>query len=295
VLGPILFVIFINDLPEGLGSIVKIFADDTKLFRQIDNDEDKRKLQADLTELVKWSERWQLQFNETKCKVLHLGRTNAQQQYSMNGVILDVTEEEKDLGVVVDKELKFDKHIAAAIKKANRVLGIIRNTFTYLDISTIPRLYMALVRPLIEYGNVIWHPSFQKDKLEIEKVQRRATKLVPDMRNLAYEDRLRSLKLPSMHHRRRRGDMIQVYKIIKGHDRVDTSEFFKAPLYTSTRGHSEKLSVNRCRLDVRKNVFSNRVVKDWNSLPQETIDSSSVNSFKNSLDKFWCKEQFQLP
>ena len=131
----------------------------------------------------------------------------------MNEVALSAGSEEKDLGVIIDEELKFHKHVAAAVKKSSRMLGFIRATFTCLDEITVPRLFTTLVRPHLKYGNIIWSPRFKMDSTEIEKVQRRATKLIPILRNLCYEDRLWKLKLPSLCHRRRRGDMIQVYKI----------------------------------------------------------------------------------
>ena len=114
VLGPVLFVIFINDLPDAVTSTTKIFADDTKLFRAIRGPEDREKLQDDLNQLVKWSEKWQLGFNENKCKVLHLGNSNQKQIYEMNGTTLDITHAKEDLGVTVVEDLKFHKHISNA-------------------------------------------------------------------------------------------------------------------------------------------------------------------------------------
>ena len=150
-----MFVIFINDLPDAVTSITKIFADDTKLFRAIRTPEDREKLQNDLNQLVKWFEKWQLGFNENKCKVLHLGNSNQKLIYEMNGTTLDITHAEKDLGVSADEDLKFHKHISNAVNKASRMLGLIRKTFTLLDETTVPRLFTAMVRPHLEYGNVI--------------------------------------------------------------------------------------------------------------------------------------------
>lgn len=295
VLGPILFVIYINDLPDAVMSTTKIFADDTKLFRSLLNPDDHQKLQEDLNQLVKWSQKWQLGFNESKCKVLHLGNSNKQKNYTMSNIILEETKEEKDLGVIVDKELKFNKHLANAVNKASRMLGLVRTTFTCLDETTIPKLFNALVRPHLEYGNVIWHPRFRKDKIEVEKVQRRATKLVPGLRHVPYEDRLKTLKMPSLDFRRRRGDMIHVYKILKGIDRLDPLEFFSLPSHTSTRGHSQKLYKKHCRLDHRRNVFSQRIIHDWNALPEQVISCATLNSFKTNLDKIWKNERYRLP
>ena len=282
-------------MPDAVTSITKIFADDTKLFRAIRTPEDREKLQDDLNQLVKWSEKWQLGFNENKCKVLHLGNSNQKLIYEMNGTTLNITHAEKNLVITVGEDLKFHKHIANAVNKASRMLGFIRKTFTLLDETTVPRLFTAMVRQHFEYGNVIWHPRYRGDKLEVEKVQRRATKLIPSISHLPYEDRLKFLKLPSLDFRRRRGDMIHVFKIMNGMDRLDLHNFFTFPPNNNTRGHSQKLFKGRCRLELRRNVFSQRTVHDWNSLPEHVISCASLNSFKSNLDKFWKGERYRLP
>ena len=159
-----------------------------------------------------------------------------------------------------------------------------------------PRLFTTMVRPHLGYGNVIWHPRFRRDSVEIEKVQRRATKLIPEIRHLPYDKRLRTLRLPSLQHCRVRGDMIQTYKILNGIDRIDSAIFFELSAASVTRGHSQKIVKKHARLGSRQSVFSQRVVNDWNSLQAEAIDSQSINSsFKSRLDKFWRPEQYNLP
>ena len=152
------------------------------------------------------------------------------------------------LGVTIDNELKFHRHISNAVNKASRLLGLVKATFTWLDEITVPRLFTAMVRPHLEYGNVIWSPRYLTDSKEIEIIQRRATKLVPSLKVLPYEEeRLLKLKLPSLLHRRRRGDMIQVYKIKSAMDRIEHSLFFHQPEHTGTRGHSQKIQSKNCR------------------------------------------------
>jgi len=160
----------------------------------------------------------------------------------MNGTTLDITHAEKDLGVTVDEDLTFHHHIANAVNKASGMLGLIRKTFILIDETTVPRLFTAMFRSHLEYGNVIWHPRNRGDKLEVEKVQIRATKLIPNISHLSYEDRLKFLKLPSLDFRRRRGDMIHVFKIMNGMDRLDLHNFFTFPPNNNTRGHSKKRS-----------------------------------------------------
>ena len=142
------------------------------------------KLQSDLDRLMEWSKKWQLPFNLEKCKRFHIGANNTLHEYTMGGNILEQVKEEKDLGVLIDAELKFHKQTAAAVKKANSVLGLIKKSFINLDQELLPMLYKSLVRPHLEYGNVIWAPFYKEDHKSIERVQRRATKLVHNLRNL---------------------------------------------------------------------------------------------------------------
>ena len=133
VIGPILFVIFINDLPDDVTCTAKIFADDTKLFQGISSHEDCLQLQDQLNRLVDWSQKWQMGFNEAKCNVLHLGSTNPCYEYSMRNTSLEAITEEKDLGVTIDRDLKFHMHVYKAMNKASRMLGLVRATFTCID------------------------------------------------------------------------------------------------------------------------------------------------------------------
>ena len=146
-------------------------------------------------------------------------------------------------------------------------------------------LYTSLVRPSLEYANAVWSPMYKKDAVAIENVQRRATKLVPKIKNLTYEERLKSLNLPSMYYRHARGDMIETFKFVKGIYKSQSPLTFDTN--TRTRGHKYKLRKERCRLQVRQNFFSNRVVDLWNNLPASVVESESVNTFKTKLDKYW--------
>ena len=211
----------------------------------------------------------------------------------MAGVELQITPCEKDLGVYIDNKLKFHDHVAHAVNKGNRMLGLIKNTFSCLDKETIPKLHKALVRPHLEYGNVIWHPRFEMDKIAVEKVERRATKLVPELKHLPYEEWLKELNLPSLEHRRRRGDMIHVYKIMAKIDRVDPEALFERADHTGTRGHSQKLFRKRSRLELRANSFSQRIVEDWNTVPESVVSAPTLNAFKSRLDRFWLLEKYK--
>ncbi|KAI8481821.1 hypothetical protein Bbelb_404260 [Branchiostoma belcheri] len=292
VLGPVLFVVYINDMPEVVSSTVRIFADDSKLYHGIKGREDHDTLQRDLEALKVWSSTWQLPFNVDKCKVLHLGSGNNGLNYTLGDQDLLKTEEEKDLGVIVDHHLKFCTHTATAKNKGNQMLGLIKRSFAHLDEQTLPILFKTMVRPHLEYGNVIWGPHSKSGKQQLEKVQRRATRLIPTLRELPYSTRLQRLKLPTLEYRRQRGDMIQVFKIMKGLERVPVSCFFEPADQTATRGHNLKLKVPLARSRVRAQGFSVRTIKNWNSLPQEVVAAETVNQFKSRLDSHWEKRRY---
>ena len=228
-------------------------------------------VQEDLNNLLTWSQRWQMGFNKDKCKVLHLGTTNPGWEYCMNDTTLETTSDEKDLGVTIDSDLKFQAHVSKAVNKALRMLGLVCATFTCIDETTLPKLFTSMVRPHLEYGNVIWSPRYRRESAEIEKIQRRATKLIPNLRHLPYKDRWEALRLPSLSYRRRRGDMLQAFKILKGIDRVDPGQFFVSADQSNMRGHSLKLVKQRARSSLRQNTFSQRVVNDWNALPAHVV------------------------
>jgi len=191
VLGLVLFICYINDMPNIVSSFIYMYADDTKICRQMSDILDSLKLQADLNNIQKWSEQWQMKFNSAKCKVIHLGHVNGRSKYIMkdNGieVSLESTSEEKDLGVWIDDKLKFTSHIGHAVTKSNQILGLIKRSFVYRDTEIIKRLFTAPVRPHLEYANSVWHPRFKKDVEQLEKVQRRATKLVTSLRDMSYQ------------------------------------------------------------------------------------------------------------
>ena len=161
VIGPILFVIFINDMPEEvLKSLCKLSANDCKLYRAITTN-GTNDLQHDMCNLEAWSAKWQLPFNANKCKVLHFGANNLWHPYMLNNHTLESTKREKDLGIIIDEDLKYHVHTTSATKKANQVLGIIKKSYVTRDANTIATLYKSMVIPHLEYGNIIWGPFYK--------------------------------------------------------------------------------------------------------------------------------------
>ena len=211
VLGPLLFVVYINDFLDNVESHGLLFADDTKIYRIITKKEDAKSLQDDLHELEKWSDKWLLKFHPDKCHVLTLGtfdNIKHTERYKIWNHELEHVFEEKDLGIVVDSELTFAEHISSKVKKANTIVGLLRRSFTYLDCKSFTKIYTAFVLPHLEYAQSVWSPHLQKYVNMLENVQIRATKLVDGLGNLDYEERLKRLNLPSLAFRRFRGDLI---------------------------------------------------------------------------------------
>ena len=298
VLGPILFVIYINDLPEIVDDKTHIFlfADDTKVFKEIRSTEDCRLLQEDLTKMLSWTQEWLLKFHPEKCVSMRVGKEDPPlYTYSLDNHNLEYSSCEKDIGVHIDNKLKFDTHINLKINKANRTMGIIKRTFEYMDKDIFCKVFKALVRPHLEYANQVWAPHLKKHKEAIENVQRRATKLVPGLFDLTYKERLQMLNLPSLAYRRIRGDMIEVFKLVHPELGYDTSLEPLLPINTRTsRGNKFKLFHRRSRIDTRKYSFSIRVTKMWNDLPDNVVCAPSVKSFEKRLDEYWKDQEIRF-
>ena len=286
VLGPILFLIYINDLDDSITSNVLKFADDTKLFRKVNTDGDKQHLQNDLDRLVKWSEKWQMLFNLGKCKCIHTGHRNLKVNYRMGDTVLGTTVKEKDLGVTISADMKVSEQCGIAASKGNQILGLIRRNITYKGKKLIIPLYKAIVRPHLEYCIQAWRPYRKKDIDTLERIQRRATKMIPELRDLSYEERLKECGLTTLETRRLRGDQIEVFKILNGYENIDRNMFFSLKKDSRTRGHEVKLVKDQCRLDIRKHSFSQRTINEWNKLSTDCVTASSVNMFKNKVDTY---------
>jgi ribonuclease P/MRP protein subunit RPP40 len=284
VLGPVLFLIYINDIDIGIKSYISKFADDTKLMSSCLTTNHYEKIQSDLDKLKNWSNTWQLKFNESKCKVLHVGPKNQHNNYNINSIPLKACEQETDLGVVISNSLKPEGHIAKVSKTCNKLIGLIIRSFTFKSEYVILKLYKTLIRPHLDYCAPLWSPYYGKDIIKLEKIQRRVTKLVPGLGVLTYEERLKRLNLHSLERRRKRSDIIELYKMINNLVHVDLNKYLEYSV-SNTRGNNLKFKKLNPKSNIRKYSYFCRIVGLWNALPDSIVSCGNITSFKISLDK----------
>ena len=315
VLGPALFLIFVADTSSIVRNFVSLYADDTKLFTYIldaDTANDLHSttsLQEDMNSLANFCDVMQMSYNIDKCHTLHLGSRNPKQQYTLpkmsnyrndlNGCSYDYTfhnllqvQEEKDLGITIDDQLSFRKHISNKVSKANSMIFLMKNTFKYLDTEMFKLLYKSLIRPHLEYGSPVWSPTLKIDINNIEKVQRRATRLVPELAGQTYEERLQHLQIPTLQYRRLRSDLILIFKITKQLLDLDCNThcslcrhgtlMLMPSLSKATRGHTHKYQLQHHQ-GIRNRFLTSRCINTWNSLNCKTVNATSVNAFKHLL------------
>ena len=280
VLGPTLFLIFINDLLDlDIKSKIYLFADDVKLYNLSCNHND---LLTDLDLIYYWSEKWQLKMSLPKCFVLHLGRTNPKHCYKISDFELPKCSEMKDLGVYMSHNLSSTVHCNQIVKKARLVSNLIIKSFFSRKPEILMKAFLTYVRPILEYSCIVWNPLLKKDIFAVESVQRRFTKRILADKSLSYLERLKYFDISSLEKRRLVFDLSSTFSILI--QKVLPPENFFVLNDNNTRTtHPFKLRMPKCRLNIKKFDFSTRVIKPWNNLPHEIVNSKTVDEFRKKI------------
>ena len=283
VLGPILFLLYINDLPDHIKNSVALFADDLKMVAKART---QNMNQEDIDSLVLWQNKWLLKFNtkDNKCKIIHAGKNNPCNKYYMGDVLLPAVDSEKDLGVLVSKTLNWNEHITSCINKANSCIAWVTRTIISRESEVLLQIYKSMIRPHIEYCVQLWSPLPSHGNwgliLAIEDIQRKFTRLIDGIGLLPYKTRLQKLGLTTLLERRARGDLIETFKI------VNNISDYGQKLFKVSRSGANLVSRPGDENKLKHAFFPRRVLNFWNKLPTFVKFSNSVDSFKNNLSKY---------
>ena len=287
VLGPLLFLLFINDLPDWVTSRTRLFADDCIVYRKIQTPQDCNQLQRDLDSLAQWESTWGMSFHPDKCNVLRVTNKRApiNSTYKLKGQELEELSTSKYLGVDLSKNLEWKEHIDRTVKKANSVLGFLRRNLRINNVDTKSSAYITLVRPHLEYCASIWSPHTDKYSHKLEMVQRRAARYCTNRyhNTSSVTDMLQDLNWETLESRRTKLQLVMMYKIIN--DLVDIPcDAYLTPATTRTRAiHSKKLLQYPTRTDTFKFSFFPRTIPVWNSLPAPVAEAPDLVLFKQGL------------
>lgn len=290
VLGPLLFNIFINDLSQNVNSPVLHFADDTKLFRKISGTEDAAILQTDLDSALKWATENRMEFNTSKCKAMRCARLQVGPSYHLGNALLENVNVMKDLGVHVDRHLRFHSHSLLITGQARQLCGMIKRKFVTSDPKLLVRAFSTYVRPVLEYATQVWNPGLIKSIVAIEKVQRWFTKSLRGQWNVPYSERLEHLSLNTLELRRLFFDM-RLFHIYfhegNGPEWLQKSRLRgRAGNLPHTRGTTDKRAEPPLVKSFAKiNSFFIRSCQKWNTLPLTLRESSSAHQFSEAIKK----------
>jgi len=290
VLGPLLFNIFINDLPLFIMQKhnfsfppPRLFADDIKVHRIVNNLIDALCFQSILNSIYSWCLNSQLKINVSKCFVLHLGSTNNKFNYGFNGIAIPATLLIKDLGVYMEPNLSFNRHISITCSKARARCAIYFKTFVSRDIYSMKLFFITYVRPLLEFASPIWNPILISQINALESVQRYFTNKIPTCSFLPYKRRLEILNLDSLLKRRNVADQVFVFSILNGSTNCSLYPYLELANPTITRGHDLRILRPVLNLASSQQNLISRICPTWNKLPIALLGSQSNIIFRNKL------------
>jgi len=287
VLGPTLFLLYINDITDGLESPIKLFADDSILYRDIRGQADQGTLQGDLNKVFQWSEKWQMSFNVSKCFHLPITRKTRpiKTSYTMDNQLVSKVQDNKYLGVTIDHNLKWTNHCQKISAKARSTLGIVRRSLHSTSQEVKSRAYQALVRPQLEYAAAAWNPYTKKDTDILQKVQNAAARFVTSdySRFSSVSAMQKSLGWDSLAVRRLHSQVCMFYKIHHGLVNISFPSFLERPKRLPARSpHPLQYLRVQCSKDSFFYSFYPRIVYVWNSMPLSVISAPSYDQFRSS-------------
>ena len=285
ILGPLLFLLYVNDIPDHLSSTTAMFADDTLLYDRCPSTETSISIQESLDQANEWCGNWLLRTNVKKCESMKFTRARkpASCNYSIDNKPLSQVLTHKHLGVILSEDLSWKSHILSITARANRLLGLLKRTFGIHSKALLVG-YKIMVRPLLEYACQVWDPHEKYLVEKLERVQRNVTRWIIG-RDTSYEDRMKSLKLPSLTQRREYLGLVQLFKFVVGHSVVNIDDFVSFNKRSSRNSHCHKLCKPSCRTNILKYSFWHRHIDKWNSLPESLVKHDKLYSFKKGLEK----------
>lgn len=282
VLGPILFLLYSADLPTVVSHCkLSMYADDTKIYKEINSVQECILLQKDLSSIASWAETWQMSLNPEKTKVLTIGNCKINHSYTLNSKVIEKVDHIKDLGVTIQSNLKYTMHCTNVIKKALFVIRTIFTTFKFHDMHFYTKLFVTYVRPILEYASQVWSPALKLNIDRVESVQRYYSRRICPS-HMSYSERLTVLNLESLEVRRIKNDLTLFFKLVCGNTVIEIADSFT--FIQRHRGHSKHLFVNFCRTDKRKFFWINRLVPLWNSLSEDIVSCSNIHNFRFKLN-----------
>jgi hypothetical protein len=283
VLGPLLFLLYVNDIEDCLKFCnFKLFADDCKLYLECNRDADFQLLTHDVENIFQWFAENQLKVATEKCTHLHLGRSNPNRALSVNGAVIAETNTMRDLGLLVNSNLKPSSHCEMIATKAFRISNLVFRAFKCRNRDFLVAMLKVYVLSLFNHCSVLYNPYRLQDIRLLESVQRRYTKRIPGFQHKPYSTRLEELGLQTLERHRLEIDLCHCFKIMNGLENLRFDDFFKFST-NQTRSNGRKLFKPRCRTDTRKYFFAQRVIEPWNHLPETVVTSPSIFVFKKRL------------
>lgn len=292
VLGPLMFLLYINDIGENINSKLRLFADDSLLYLAVSTETHCEKLQKDLDTLVNWAETWQMKFNAEKCYVLRIttNRKPIKYEYKMRGHILKAVEHNPYLGVELTNKLSWDNHINNIVSKASRSLGFLRRNLHKCPETIKKQAYIALVRPHLEYASSAWDPYYNKHINQLEMVQRRSARFIK--RNYSREPGtvtklMQELQLQPLQVRRKISKLTLLHKALHQKVSIPLPVYIQQPSRKTRQYHHRRFMRLGSSNDKYKYSFFPRTLTDWNNLPGKFIDTEDSEKFKASITSYF--------